>query len=153
MIPETVFGLPVHPLVVHAPVVLIPLTALGIVAIVVVPRWRRGYGPLVAAGSVAAFLSALAARLTGEAFEESLDLGGQVAEKVEIHEQLGQVLPWFVLVQAVLTVALVLVDRRGAGRAVVLTVAVLAVVAAGAATVQVVRTGHAGSEAVWNPTG
>lgn len=153
MIPETVFGLPVHPLVVHAPVVLIPLTALGLVAVAVVPRWRRPYGPLVAAGSVAAFFSALAARLTGEAFEESLDLGSPVAEKVEIHEQLGQMLPWFVLVQAVLAVALVLVDRRGAGRAVVLTVAVLAVVAAGAATVQVVRTGHAGSEAVWNPTG
>ncbi len=62
-------------------------------------------------------------------------------------------LPWFVFVQAVLAVAPVLVDRRGAGRAVVLTVAVLAAVAAGAATVQVVRTGHAGSEAVWNPTG
>lgn len=153
MIPETVFGLPIHPLVVHAPVVLVPLTALGLVAIVVVPRWRRPYGPLLALGAVAAAASAFAARLTGEAFEESLELGGPVAEKVAIHENLGTTLPWFVLAQAVLTIALVLVDRRDAGRAVVLGVAVVAVIAAGVATVQLVRTGHAGSEAVWNPTG
>lgn len=153
MIPETFFGLPLHPLVVHAPVVLVPLTALGLVAVVVVPRWRRPYGPLLVLGAIAASSSAWAARLTGEAFEESLDLSGPVAEKVAIHESLGTTLPWFVLVQAVLTIAFMLVDRRDAARAVVLGVAILAVVAAGAATVQLVRTGHAGSAAVWDPAG
>src|SRR5512145_515321 len=33
-------GLPLHPLVVHAAVTLIPLSAVGAVALAVVPRWR-----------------------------------------------------------------------------------------------------------------
>ena len=37
---DTVLGLPLHPLVVHAVVVLLPLVALGVMALAVVPRWR-----------------------------------------------------------------------------------------------------------------
>lgn len=37
----TVFGLPAHPLVVHAVVVLLPLAAVAAIAAALVPRWRQ----------------------------------------------------------------------------------------------------------------
>lgn len=40
-------GLPVHPLVVHAVVVLLPAAVLGTIAVAVRPAWRRRYGTLV----------------------------------------------------------------------------------------------------------
>ncbi|MEV4388804.1 DUF2231 domain-containing protein, partial [Micromonospora sp. NPDC049580] len=45
--PDTVNGLPLHPLVVHAVVVLLPLAALGVAALAVRPSWRGRYGGLV----------------------------------------------------------------------------------------------------------
>lgn len=40
----TLFGLPLHPLVVHAAVVLLPLAALGAIVIAVSERARKRYG-------------------------------------------------------------------------------------------------------------
>ena len=42
--PESVFGLPVHPLAVHATVVLVPLAALALLAHVLVPAARQRLG-------------------------------------------------------------------------------------------------------------
>ena len=47
------FGLPLHPLVVHAVVVLLPLSALGLIACIVFGRLRRGYAGLALLGMVA----------------------------------------------------------------------------------------------------
>ena len=46
---DTINGMPLHPLVVHGVVVLLPLAALGTIAIAVRPVWRRTYGHLVVA--------------------------------------------------------------------------------------------------------
>lgn len=157
MIPETVFGLPFHVLVNHGAVVLIPLAALGVVAIAVVPAWRVRYGTLVAGLAVIAAITTFITVLSGEQFEDSLvddgRLGGVVAERVEEHEAFGSTLRWYVLALAVFAVALVVLVRRGTVGTVVMVVAIVASVAAGMSVYQVVRTGHSGSTAVWNPTG
>ena len=44
---ENLFGLPAHPLVVHAAVVLLPLAAIGTIVVAVLPRARRHYAPVV----------------------------------------------------------------------------------------------------------
>ena len=44
---DLVNGIPLHPLVVHAVVVLLPLAVVGTIAIVLRPSWRVRYGPLV----------------------------------------------------------------------------------------------------------
>ena len=54
MIPDSIAGLPLHPLIVHAAVVLLPLSALGVLLVVVFPRLRAGYALLVALGVRAA---------------------------------------------------------------------------------------------------
>lgn len=41
---DTITGLPVHPLVVHFAVVLLPLAALALVILVIVPRWADRFG-------------------------------------------------------------------------------------------------------------
>jgi hypothetical protein len=157
MIPETIYGLPTHALVIHAVVVLIPLGALGVIAMVAVPRWRatlRWPVLFVVAAGVAAIP---VATRTGHRLKASLvasqQLGGAALEKVDKHQQLGQTMIWFGLALLIMTVALVLVDRAGRKGPVLVVVLVLAVVAAGAATVQTIRTGHAGSTAVFNPGG
>ncbi|HSK26840.1 MAG TPA: DUF2231 domain-containing protein [Jiangellales bacterium] len=151
--PETVLGLPVHPLVVHAVVVLLPLSALGAVAVAAVARWLAPYSPLVALGALGGAVTAFVARETGERFEETLTLGGAAAEKVEIHGRFG--LWTFVasLPFAVLAVATYLVHRRRGPDGVTRAVAVLAAVAGVAATGAAVLAGHSGATAVWNPGG
>ena len=49
---DSVFGLPLHPLAVHAVVVLVPLAALGAVVMVVSRRLARRYGGLIVAACV-----------------------------------------------------------------------------------------------------
>lgn len=150
-------GLPFHVLINHAAVVLVPLAAMGVIAIVVVPRWRERYGVLVAAGAVIAAITTYVTVLSGEQFEKNLtesgQLGGAALEKVGDHAGYAKTLRWYVIALAIFAVALVLLIRRGAARTVVMIVAVVAVIAAGASIVQVVLTGHAGSTAVWNPSG
>jgi hypothetical protein len=136
-------GLPVHPLVVHAVVVLLPLTILGTIALVVRPRWRHHYGPLLVAASVASTLLIPVATSSGESLEQHVGDPGK-------HAQLGDQLIWFALPLLVLDIALVWLDRRGkVGANPMRTIGALAIVAALAAGVQVYRVGDSGARAAW----
>lgn len=142
-------GLPLHPLVVHAAVVLGPLAALAALAHALVPRWRdRLRWPLlvlVLAGTGAIW----AAYLTGVNFRASRPYftQGPLAEKVAHHAQLASTLRLVNSAFAVVTVAAVwLHDRRGGLRVVL---SVLVAVAALATLVWTVLTGDAGARAVW----
>jgi len=144
---DTIDGLPVHALVVHGVTVLVPLTVLGVLAIVVRPRWRARFGPLVAlVGVVATALCPLATG-SGEALERRVGDPGE-------HAHLGDQLVWFVAPLTLLTILLVLLDRRarrtpGPRRTATGVVAVVCVLAAVAAGVQVYRVGESGARAVW----
>lgn len=153
MLPETVLGLPLHPLVVHAVVVLLPLSALGAVAVALVPRWQRPYGALVAAGAVAGAASAYVAREAGLALAASLQLGGPVAEKVDQHSRYGLYVVLSSVPFALLAVGAVLAALRGASPGTQRLVAALSAVAGLVVAVLVVLAGHSGSQAVWDPTG
>ncbi len=145
---DLVNGLPLHPLVVHAVVVLLPLAILGTIAIAVRPRWRRPYGPLVIAAAAVSALLIPVATSSGEALERHVGDPGK-------HAQLGDQLIWFAIPLLLLDIALVVLDRRGSasarhgGSRTLVTVAVLSVVAALAAGVQVYRVGDSGARAAW----
>jgi glucan phosphoethanolaminetransferase (alkaline phosphatase superfamily) len=154
---DTVFGLPVHPLVVHAAVVLIPLSALLVIAIAIVPRWRQGVSGWFTVGLTAVATAAVpVATQSGEALAE------RVGEP-ERHTALGEAMIYFMAPLLLLALALVLLsarDRRRAGTEGLLTprqsvltlvVAIASVVAAVAATVQVAFVGHSGATATWAP--
>jgi hypothetical protein len=137
---DTVLGLPVHALVVHGVIVLLPLMAVITAVVAFVPSWRaRLAWPVVVidAGLVA---MTLVARQSGQALQTRL--GGQVAQE---HAALGKNLFWFAigLFLASLVVAMVRRSQRAT------LGAVLAVVAGVLVVWWTVRVGHTGTEAVW----
>jgi uncharacterized membrane protein len=145
---DLINGIPVHPLVVHAIVVLLPLATLGTIAIAVRPRWRSTYGPLVVVAALAAVVLCPVATSSGEAFEKRVGDPGQ-------HAALGDTLVWFALALLVTSAAVVWLERRHqrrdeAARPVILTVVtIVAVLVALASAVQVYRVGDSGARAAW----
>lgn len=119
--PDTVNGLPLHPLVVHAVVVLLPLACLGVIAVALCPAWRARYGGLVVVVTVLATAAIPVATSSGENLEHRVGSPGE-------HAKLGDSLIWFALPLLVVSVALVLLHRRTARAAA--TVPVSAPVAA-----------------------
>lgn len=149
--PETIGGIPLHPLVVHAVVVLIPLAAIGVIAISVVPKWRSRFGSLVVA--ITAFATAMVpiATSTGEELEERV---GE-SELVEEHAELGETVLYTAIPLLILSVALWWLGRRAqrdapAPRWLNLFVPIVAVLVAAVAIVQMVLVGHSGAESVWS---
>lgn len=160
-------GLPVHALVVHLTVVLLPVAAL-LGVLFVVPRLRSLLRWPLLAAALASLVTLLVTRQSGAALKDSLNLGGATAEAVQRHEDLADQLLWIVMVFTALVVIAVLASlpskastprptgrtSSGSAQAVAQTVlAVLVLVAAVAVGVQTARVGEAGSRAVWNPTG
>lgn len=142
------FGLPLHPLVVHAAVVLVPLACLGALTVIVSARLRDRYGWLTVGFAVAAAASAVVARLSGEAFAASLGVDGPL---VATHRSFGQLVPFPAVMLAItLTVGLLLPERSRWGWRVS---AGLSVLAALAGLILVVLTGHSGATAVWGGVG
>lgn len=149
---DLVNGLPVHPLVVHAVVVLLPLAIIGTLAIAVRPSWRVRYGKLVVATSLVATILVPVASSSGESLEARVGNPGE-------HAELGDQLIWFALPVLVLGAVLVWMSHRqrradgstdaGGGRRAMTVVAALAVVAGLAAGIQVYRVGDSGARAAW----
>jgi hypothetical protein len=87
---------------------------------------------------------------SGEKLEGRVNAAGVVAERINDHQDLGELLIWPVLVLWVLTLALVVQSRRAPRTGRLLTVvAVLAALMAIGTAGLVVRIGHLGSTAVW----
>jgi uncharacterized membrane protein len=152
-VPDTVFGVPLHPLVNHAVVVLVPLAVLGTLIVTVVPRWRTAYGWLVLALTGVAFASVPVATRSGRNLEASLELGGPALDKVQEHQEMGDRLIWAVGAMFVLDLVMMMMHRAGRPSGQATLIGVLASIAGLVALVMVVLTGHLGAQAVWNPAG
>lgn len=147
-----IIGLPLHPLIVHAAVVLVPIAALAALLMVAMPRLRATYGALTVAVAVAAAISAVAARFTGEWFLDGLGLRGSA--RVLTHTTWGVWTPWPALLLAiVMPVFLWAAAHRDHPRApaAFAVSAALTVIAAVASLGLIAVTGHSGAAAVWGP--
>jgi glucan phosphoethanolaminetransferase (alkaline phosphatase superfamily) len=153
-VPETVFGLPVHPLVVHGAVVLVPVAALLAIVIAVNQERRTRWGVLTWILATAAWAATIAAKFSGERLESSLYPTVTPLATAQ-HADYGSSSVWFGLALwlAVSAVLLIDLDRRrrdGFGNPLLPTiVAVITIVAAMAAAGQVLLTAWTGSEAHW----
>jgi hypothetical protein len=151
---DTLFGLPAHPLIVHAAVVLLPVAAVGLIVVALVPKTRRHSAPVVFGIALAATVAVGLAQQSGESLE------GQVTrtEQVEEHTEQGEtVLPWAIaLTIASATVAAEPYFRDRLGRVspkVVAGVLISASVITGVgATWTVIEVGHSGATSVWSDT-
>lgn len=158
---DTVAGLPVHVLVIHAVVVLGPVAGLTAVAYAVRPAWRAVLRwPLAVVVALAA-ITALVATESGEALEgrlEGLGVGDAVRAAIEEHAERGELARNVAFVLLVVTVAAVVrLLRPGlptpGGPAVARVVAGALVVAGVALVVLTVLAGHSGSSVVWSEIG
>lgn len=146
-----ILGLPLHPLVVHAVVVLVPLSALGGIVISAWGAARRRYGWLTVAFAAAAAGSTLVAQLAGPVLAQRFP---RPTEAILTHMELGTgLLLWVVILffgTLSVMIAQRMIDRQNPqGRLALIVGGVITVVTAVVSVVQVVRIGHSGSTAVW----
>lgn len=149
---DTVMGLPMHPLVVHVAVVLLPLSALGLIVLVLVPRWRGTFGWLVLGGLAVGTAGAFVAKESGEALSKRVGLPQE-------HADWGDKLPLLAAALFLVAVVWFWLDRRsrrdsssdasGANQIPTRVLGALAIVLAVAATGLTVVVGHSGATAVW----
>jgi hypothetical protein len=156
------FGLPAHPLLLHMPVVLIPILTLIVIALAVRPVWRLQYG--LAAG-IFAFVTMVATILTagaGEALKDARPVPpASEGAQLEQHADLGSELRLFLIVLAVVFIVLVILERYRAHTtggllarpAIATVVAAVSVLVAVVAAIWVVRTGHVGAQMTWHDGG
>jgi uncharacterized membrane protein len=167
---DTIFGLPAHPLMVHAPVVLIPLAVAAALVYAIVPPLRERVGWVLVLLSVGGAAAAFAAVESGTRFAAKQ----ASSQRLNTHGNFGLDVRDFAILLAVVSVVLVGVDMARRGRStfrppsdtdgytyqrprsggvlmgvvsVVLSIGLIAV--SGAALYYVVRTGHTGAQMVW----
>lgn len=153
---DTVNGLPVHALVVHSVVVLVPLAVVLLLASLASATVRRRAGIVTPLLATAALALIPVATESGESLKDRL---GETA-LIESHAELGEgLLPWMVGVTAVAWVLWFVGRRETAdseqrtGRRLgrwLIPLAVVGLVASVGAGVQLVRIGDSGAKAVWS---
>lgn len=145
---DTVGGIPVHALVVHAVVVLVPLAAIGAVLMAVRPSFSRRFGSIVVIIAGIGAAASLVAKESGE------QLALRVGEP-DPHVELGDVMPLFASGLLVLVLVFWLFDRgipaNRSRPAWLVVLAVVMVIGAVAATWWTIRVGDSGAKAVWEP--
>ena len=104
-------GLPAHPLFVHIPVVLIPLVAIGAVAMACSSRVRDRLGWVVLGLAVVAGLSTQLAISSGQALQESVQKSSALDRHVAIAESIRPL----ALLLFLVALGVMLIDRRKRG--------------------------------------
>ncbi len=153
---DQIGGLPVHVLVLHAAVVLIPLLALGALVYAVVPRWRSRIGWAVLLLAIVAPACAFVTRESGLKFYNRVVGRGVSAKGRELldqHMSLGTRTMWFSIalgaVTLVMVVATLRLPRTSLPRIVDVALAVITVALAAISGYYVFRTGDSGAHVVW----
>ena len=156
-------GLPAHPLFVHVPVILIPVTIVATIACVLKREWLTRFGITLAVVSIATMSSVFLTMQAGSGLRAALHLQGRAAQLISEHSQAANILA---LVYVEFTAGLILtfaaqrisagaptglsiVDRVLSPTAVVMALRLALAVLSVAGAVMVFRTGDLGAKAVW----
>jgi hypothetical protein len=156
-------GLPAHPLFVHVPVILIPVTIVAAIVCMVKTDWFVRYGIALAVVSIAAMSSVFLTMQAGAALRAALNLHGPAAHLISEHAQAAHILAVvYVAFTAVLIITfasyrisggmptgLAFLDSLLASRAMFTGLRALLVVLAIGAGYMTFRTGDLGAKAVW----
>ncbi len=107
-------GLPAHPLFVHVPVVLIPVTIVTAVVFAVRTDWLKRYGIALSVVSIVAMSSIFLTMQAGAALRAALNLQGPAAQLISEHSHAAHILAYlYVLFTA--TLILTFAARRIGG--------------------------------------
>jgi len=161
---ETLFGLPAHPLLVHIPVVLVPLAAIIAIVFAFRPAWLDRFGWALVGLSFVGAIGAIFAAGSGEGLE-TLQAEPESAAR-EDHFELGEtartIAILFFLIVAAIVVIRYLARKRAAkgeqatglwaflaskGAAILMAGAL--VLSGAAATYTMAKAGHQGAKLAW----
>lgn len=146
---DSIFGLPAHPLIVHATVVIVPAAAISVLVATVWRRFRTWSGWMPMALSVVGLILAPLSTSSGEELEHRVGASPLVHE----HAELGEMLVWWMLGLTALATAAWWLQRREdragppwlrplvRGGCVAVAIGTLVVVA---------LIGHSGAKAAWD---
>lgn len=165
---DKISGVPAHPLLVHIPVVLIPLAAIGALVMLVWPKSRRHIGWITAGIAAVGALGAILAASAGEGLEELLD---EHSAALRHHAELGEGARTYSIIFAIVIIAFVVWEymthkkaaaAAGSGtstatssrtRNLILAASIVTVLAGGMATYTVYDAGHTGAKSTWGDAG
>jgi hypothetical protein len=156
-------GLPAHPLFIHVPVILIPVTILGTLVCIARPVTLERYGVLLCAVAIIAMSSTFLAMEAGGALSNALHLQGEAAHLISEHSQAAKILAiGFTLLTASLILSfasyrirggnptgLALIDDVLGSTVITQMLKVVLVVLALFCAFYVFRVGDLGAKAVW----
>ncbi len=139
-------GLPVHILVIHVVVVLIPLSAIGAVFIAVRPKALRLFGVVTIMGAAVGTIGAFIAKESGEQLSSRIGYP-------QPHTDYGNIFPIYALIYLLIVTVFWFLARGiplNRNRPLWLKVfGGVVVIASIAITYFTILTGHSGSEATW----
>lgn len=153
---DTIDNLPLHPLVVHATIVLIPLVTLGVLIASIKPSWHKNF-------SIPIFLIAGVALVTAKLSEESgqyLEERVKESKYLEDHIELGQrffVIAFLLMIFITLWSAYPFVKDgiaflKDKDKVTRISLSVIAVAFALYSSFAVYEVGHSGAKSVWHDT-
>ncbi|MXP21872.1 hypothetical protein GIY30_10980 [Gordonia sp. HNM0687] len=157
---DTFNGLPAHPLLVHIPVVFVPLTAVMAIAVVLWPVAQRRLGVLVPLFALATLIAIPITTGAGEALQEQMGNPPFIEQHADLGAQMiywsgplfGLTVVWWALhnERVVAAIGSRLPSLTGRTRRVVDIVIGVAIVAVAiGSVVMVYRIGDSGARAVW----
>jgi uncharacterized membrane protein len=138
---DTVAGLPVHPLVVHFAVVVLPISAIALMAMIYTPKLKNKYSFISVMGVIFGSAAVLISKQSGEALSERVGL------PIE-HSDYGT----YLTIAAFIFLALSIIwyrSSRGRRSRVVTPLGHVTVIAGIAVLGLTFLTGHSGAKAVW----
>ena len=156
---DRAFSLPAHPLLLHVPVILVPLLVVASIALAVLPRWRDRLGVLWGAFAVVCLIATVLAVGSGEAFLEGRPFVDQVLRDHREAAETLRILTFGLTAAILVLLAVDWLRARAVGPAVLRTTGVALAVSALIVPLSlatgffVIRTGHLGAKAAWSREG
>jgi uncharacterized membrane protein len=148
------FGLPAHPLLLHVPVILVPLAGLGALALVARPAWIERHGAMVGILAVVATAATILTVGAGQAFRA--DRGGgppDELQRLNAHADAAETLRILIVLFTVALLGWLFLHRRRLGGPATIALRVAVALLAVASIFFVIRTGHLGAKLTWGDTG
>ncbi len=140
-------GLPLHPLIIHAVVVLVPLSALGVIFLLVFPRFAPTFSPLILILLITSTVAGFIAENSGQSLSNRVGYPGDHAEQ-------GERLAKLILLFTLLYITWFVVYRKSikfksADKLLKRGLSVLLLLTAIASTTLTFIVGHSGAKASW----
>ena len=137
---DTIAGLPVHPLIIHLVVVILPLSAISLILLVFIPSLRKNYSLITLVGLAVSLVASFIAKQSGQALGIRIGTPGE-------HAQWGEKVVIVAALLFVSSVAWYLLNEQKS--ALTKLVGYVSTILAVAALVVTFLAGHSGATATW----